>query len=108
MTGATTQKVRRAIAQQCGIQAAVMRAASAFRILPTISFAAGGRSVRWTIVDCGWNGGGDALQLRGRKPGSIFNPVTSQFVQCQNMVDLRWYATTTELANGRIMAMSGL
>jgi hypothetical protein len=28
-----------------------------------------GRSVRWTIVDCGWNVGGAGLQLRGRKPG---------------------------------------
>ena len=33
-----------------------------------------GCSVRWTIVDCGWNGGGDALQLRGRKPGFDLQP----------------------------------
>ena len=41
MTQATTQKVRIAIAGQCGIQAARMRRVSAFRILPTTSFAAG-------------------------------------------------------------------
>ena len=45
---------------------------------------------------------------RGENRASIFNPVTSQYVQCQNMVDGRWYATATELADGRIMAMSGI
>jgi len=45
---------------------------------------------------------------RGENRASIFNPVTNQYVQCQNMVDGRWYATATELADGRIMAMSGL
>ena len=44
----------------------------------------------------------------GENRASIFNPVTSQYVQCQNMVDGRWYATATELADGRIMAMSGI
>ena len=44
----------------------------------------------------------------GENRASIFNPVTNQFVQCQNMVDGRWYGTATELADGRIMAMSGL
>ena len=45
---------------------------------------------------------------KGENRASIFNPVTNQFVQCQNMVDGRWYATATALADGRIMAMSGL
>ena len=68
-----------------------------------------GRSVRWTIVDCGWNGeDGDSTNSQGENRASIFNPVTNQYVQCQNMVDGRWYATATELADGRIMAMSGL
>jgi hypothetical protein len=44
----------------------------------------------------------------GENRASIFNPATSQYVQSQNMVDGRWYATATALADGRIMAMSGL
>src|SRR6478736_7361701 len=44
----------------------------------------------------------------GENRASIFNPVTNQYVQSQNMVDGRWYATATALADGRIMAMSGL
>src|SRR6516162_9398139 len=44
---------------------------------------------------------------QGENRASIFNPVTSQYVQCQNMVDGRWYGTATALADGRIMAMSG-
>src|SRR5262249_51312793 len=49
-----------------------------------------------------------ANPAHGENRASIFNPVTSQYVQCQNMVDGRWYATATALADGRIMAMSGL
>ena len=48
------------------------------------------------------------IPTRGENRASIFNPVTSQYVQSQNMVDGRWYATATALADGRIMAMSGL
>src|SRR5689334_3814109 len=44
---------------------------------------------------------------QGENRASIFNPATSQYVQCQNMVDGRWYGTSAELADGRIMAMSG-
>ena len=44
----------------------------------------------------------------GENRASIFNPVTNHYVQSQNMVDGRWYGTATELADGRIMAMSGL
>src|SRR6516162_3329494 len=43
----------------------------------------------------------------GENRASIFNPVTNQYVQSQNMVDGRWYGTATALADGRIMAMSG-
>ena len=53
-------------------------------------------------------GGTSDYTFTGENRASIFNPVTSQYVQCQNMVDGRWYATATELADGRIMAMSGL
>jgi len=52
-------------------------------------------------------GGTSDYPSRGENRASIFNPVTNQYVQCQNMVDGRWYATATELADGRIMAMSG-
>ena len=44
---------------------------------------------------------------RGENRASIFNPVTNQYVQSQNMVAGRWYGTATALADGRIMAMSG-
>ena len=53
-------------------------------------------------------GGTSDYSFTGENRASIFNPVTSQFVQSQNMVDGRWYATATALADGRIMAMSGL
>src|SRR6476660_4091213 len=56
--------------------------------------------------------GGTSEYLTGTYTGenraSIFNPVTSQYVQSQNMVRGRWYGTATALADGRIMAMSGL
>src|SRR5438067_12354584 len=45
---------------------------------------------------------------RGENRASIFNPATDQYVQSQNMVDGRCYATATALADGRIMAMSGI
>src|SRR5437762_471487 len=45
---------------------------------------------------------------RGENRASIFNPATNQYVQSQNVVDGRWYATATALADGRIMAMSGI
>src|SRR5262245_19604949 len=53
-------------------------------------------------------GGTSDYTFTGESRASIFNPVTNQYVQSQNMVDGRWYATATELADGRIMAMSGL
>src|SRR5215510_8576431 len=53
-------------------------------------------------------GGTSDYTFTGENRASIFNPVTSQYVQSQNMVAGRWYATATALADGRIMAMSGL
>src|SRR6266576_1833002 len=53
-------------------------------------------------------GGTSDYSFTGENRASIFNPVTSQYVQSQNMLDGRWYATATALADGRIMAMSGL
>src|SRR5437764_8729827 len=53
-------------------------------------------------------GGTSDYSFTGENRASIFNPVTNQYVQSQDMVDGRWYATATELADGRIMAMSGL
>src|SRR5207245_9466621 len=53
-------------------------------------------------------GGTSDYSFTGENRASIFNPATGQYVQAQNMVDGRWYATATALADGRIMAMSGL
>src|SRR5437762_6704383 len=53
-------------------------------------------------------GGTSDYSFTGENRASIFNPATSQYVQSQYMVDGRWYATATALADGRIMAMSGL
>ena len=53
-------------------------------------------------------GGTSDYSFTGENRASIFNPATSQYVQSQNMVDGRWYATAIALADGRIMAMSGL
>jgi hypothetical protein len=53
-------------------------------------------------------GGTSDYSFTGENRASIFNPATNQYVQSQNMVDGRWYATATALADGRIMAMSGL
>src|SRR5207237_9098586 len=53
-------------------------------------------------------GGTSDYSFTGENRASIFNPATSQYVQSQNVVDGRWYATATALADGRIMAMSGL
>src|SRR6188472_2005791 len=53
-------------------------------------------------------GGTSDYSFTGENRASIFNPTTNQYVQSQNMVDGRWYATATALSDGRIMAMSGL
>ena len=61
-----------------------------------------------SLIVGGTSKAADYTNSQGENRASIFNPVTNQYVQCQNMVDGRWYATATELADGRIMAMSGL
>src|SRR5207302_10416706 len=38
-------------------------------------------------------GGTSDYSFTGENRASIFNPATSQYVQSQNMVDGRWYAT---------------
>src|SRR5262245_42510608 len=53
-------------------------------------------------------GGTSSYAFTGDNRASIFNPTTEDFVQSQNMADGRWYATTTALGDGRIMAFSGL
>ena len=53
-------------------------------------------------------GGTSDYSFTGENRASIFNPATSQYVQSENMMDGRWYATATALPDGRIMAMSGL
>ena len=53
-------------------------------------------------------GGTSDYSFTGENRASIFNPATSQYVQSQNMVDGRWYATATALADGQVMVMSGL
>ena len=53
-------------------------------------------------------GGTDSYQFTGDNRASIFDPLTSQFPQTQNMADGRWYATATALGNGSIITFSGL
>ena len=53
-------------------------------------------------------GGTSDYSFTGENRASIFDPVTNSFVQSQNMVDGRWYATATTLGDGRIMTFSGL
>ncbi len=53
-------------------------------------------------------GGTSDYSFTGENRASIFNPVTGQYVQSQNMHDGRWYGTATALGDGRVMAMSGL
>jgi fibronectin type 3 domain-containing protein len=53
-------------------------------------------------------GGTSDYTFTGENRASIFDPASGRFVQSQNMVDGRWYATATALGDGRIMALSGL
>ena len=52
-------------------------------------------------------GGTQDYRFTGDNLASIFNPLTSQYPQSQNMAAGRWYATTTALGDGRIVAFSG-
>lgn len=38
---------------------------------------------------------------------ALFDPVTQTWTRGQDMTDLRWYATSTTLADGRVLATSG-
>ena len=53
-------------------------------------------------------GGTSDYTFTGESRASFFDPLTKQWVQSQNMVDGRWYATATTLADGRVMAFSGI
>jgi hypothetical protein len=53
-------------------------------------------------------GGTSDYSFTGEARSSIFDPVTSAFLQTQKMADGRWYATATALGDGRVMAFSGL
>jgi hypothetical protein len=53
-------------------------------------------------------GGTSDYSFTGENRASIFDPVSGQYAQSQNMHDGRWYGTATALGDGRIMAMSGL
>ena len=46
--------------------------------------------------------------FKGESRASLFDPLTSRFVQSQSMADGRWYATATTLGDGRVMTFSGL
>jgi uncharacterized repeat protein (TIGR01451 family) len=43
----------------------------------------------------------------GGKEVTVFDPVTSLFSQVQDMAHGRWYATSTTLSDGRVLAFSG-
>ncbi|HEY3585679.1 MAG TPA: hypothetical protein VGK85_00940, partial [Myxococcaceae bacterium] len=53
-------------------------------------------------------GGTSDYSFTGENRASIFDPMTSAYVQSQSMVNGRWYASTTALGDGRIMTFSGL
>jgi len=53
-------------------------------------------------------GGTSDYSFKGDNRGSIFDPVTTEFAQSQNMVNGRWYGSATTLGDGRVMAFSGL
>src|SRR5258708_32820222 len=53
-------------------------------------------------------GGTSDYSFTGENRPSIFDPTSGSFVQSQNMVNGRWYASAATLGDGRIMAMSGL
>jgi len=53
-------------------------------------------------------GGTSDYSFKGENRASIFDPLTTQFAQTQNMHDGRWYGSATALGDGRVMAFSGL
>jgi hypothetical protein len=53
-------------------------------------------------------GGTSSYAFTGDNRASIFDPATGLFAQTASMVDGRWYATATELGDGRVATLSGL
>jgi fibronectin type 3 domain-containing protein len=53
-------------------------------------------------------GGTNDYSFTGENRASFYDPATNSWVQSQNMVDGRWYATATALGDGRVMTWSGL
>src|SRR3954470_6377607 len=53
-------------------------------------------------------GGTSDYSFTGDARASIFDPATERFLQSQSMADGRWYGTATTLADGRVLAFSGL
>ena len=52
-------------------------------------------------------GGQNGSPHNGTNITSIFDPVSQTWTQGASMTDLRWYATSTTLPDGRILATSG-
>ncbi|GAA4262198.1 kelch motif-containing protein [Dactylosporangium darangshiense] len=50
----------------------------------------------------------DKQDYQGRKEAYEFNPVTEQYERVQDMHEKRWYPTLTGLADGSVLAVSGL
>ena len=53
-------------------------------------------------------GGTSDYTFTGENRASIFNPISEEFIQSQNLANGRWYASALALGDGRVMAMSGL
>ena len=59
---------------------------------------------RWVIV-----GGNEQYDpFHGEPRATVFDPATEKFNEVESMAHGRWYATVTELADGSLMAFSGL
>ena len=43
----------------------------------------------------------------GHNITSLFDPITQTWTRGADMTDLRWYATSTTLADGKVLASSG-
>ncbi|MGP1675000.1 MAG: galactose oxidase-like domain-containing protein, partial [Candidatus Limnocylindrales bacterium] len=52
-------------------------------------------------------GGQNGSPHDGTNITALFDPVTQTWTRGQDMTDLRWYATSTTLADGRVLATSG-
>ncbi|HSL75957.1 MAG TPA: kelch repeat-containing protein, partial [Candidatus Limnocylindrales bacterium] len=52
-------------------------------------------------------GGQNGAPHDGHNITSLFDPVSQTWTRGADMTDLRWYATSTTLADGKVLAMSG-